>query len=184
MTVKRTMKIDYDDLPRIEKFPLFHDERGFFSPIKLQNSWSQSNFSYNKMPLVFRGVHYQEGSYAQSKTIQVFAGKILDFIIDIRPESVNFGEVENFYMEVGDIISIPRGYAHAFLTLEPDTIVQYFVDNIYSPQHEGAITWDSIENIESQVLLAAEEIGSNIIINQKDRDAETWEDYKQRVLKD
>ena len=184
MPVKRTMKIDYDDVPRVEKFPLFHDERGFFSPTKLLNSWTQSNISYNKLPLVFRGVHYQEGSYAQSKTIQVYSGKILDFIIDIRPESANFGEVENFYMEVGDLITIPRGYAHAFLTLEGDTVVQYFVDNVYSPQHEGAIAWDSIDDIESQVLLSIEEIGSHLIINQKDRDAESWENYKQRVQAD
>lgn len=180
MSDKRSMKIDYNDLPSVKKFHLFHDERGFFSPVVLKDSWLQSNLSYNEKPFVLRGLHYQEGSYAQSKTIQVVTGKIIDFIVDIRPESSTFGESESFFMETGDCIEIPRGYAHGFLTLEPQTLVQYFVDNVYSPKHEGCIVWNSIENVLNTVLQSANI--EKLVINHKDKEAESWEEFKTRIL--
>jgi dTDP-4-dehydrorhamnose 3,5-epimerase len=180
MTNKRSMKISYDDFPSVKKFHLFHDERGFFSPMVLKDSWLQSNLSYNESPFVFRGLHYQEGSYAQSKTIQVVTGKIVDFIVDIRPESESFGEAESFFMNPGDCIEIPRGYAHGFLTLEPQTLVQYFVDNVYSPKHEGCIVWNSVESVANDIFQVASV--DKLVINQKDREAESWEDFKTRVL--
>lgn len=175
------MKVHYDDVPNVEKFPLFHDERGFFSPTPLKESWTQGNISFNEKQFVFRGVHYQEGSYAQSKCIQVYTGKIADFIVDIRPESKQFGEVESFILEQGDCITIPRGYAHAFLTLEPNTIVQYFVDNTYSKQHEGSIAWDSIVDLEDEILELIDD-RTKLIISKKDKEAETWENFEQRVV--
>lgn len=181
MTQNRSMKISYFDVPKIEKFPLFRDERGFFSLTPLKDSWTQGNISFNEKIFVFRGVHYQEGSYAQSKCIQVYTGKIADYIVDIRPESRTFGEVESFILEPGDCITIPRGYAHAFLTLAPNTIVQYFVDNVYSKQHEGSIAWDSIVYMEDEILELVED-RTKIVISKKDQEGETWENFEKRVL--
>lgn len=170
----------YNDFPTVNKFNLFHDERGFFSPISLKNEWVQSNLSFNEKPFVFRGLHFQEGDYAQTKIIHVVTGKIIDFIVDIRPESSTFGESKAFFMESGDYIDIPRGYAHGFLTLEPQTLVQYFVDNIYSPRHERSIVWNSLKNVKNDILQVANI--EKLIINQKDREAETWDEFVNRIL--
>jgi dTDP-4-dehydrorhamnose 3,5-epimerase len=182
MPKKRSLKIDYEDVPLLQNFPLFRDERGYFSPTVLQDSWIQSNISFNEKPLVFRGMHYQEGSFSQSKLVKVFSGKIIDFIVDIRPESINFGTVESFLMEPGNVILVPRGYAHGFLTLEPNTLVEYFVDNSYSPKHEGAIAWNTLEEVEEIVREILEEENQKMIILEKDKNAESWEQFTERIL--
>ena len=180
MAKKRSLKLNYNDLPCIEKFSLFRDERGYFSPTILEDSWVQGNISYNERAFTFRGLHYQEGSFAQSKCVRVLSGKIIDFIIDIRPESINFGSTENFLMEPGNVILVPRGYAHGFFTLEPNTLVEYFVDNVYSPKHEGAIAWNTVEEIEEMVREILEEENGKMVILDKDQYAENWEEFKER----
>jgi dTDP-4-dehydrorhamnose 3,5-epimerase len=40
---------------------------------------------------VLRGLHYQTGIYAQAKLV-VLSGEVLDVVVDLRPESVTYGE--------------------------------------------------------------------------------------------
>jgi len=177
-------KVDYNDVIEVKKFPLLRDERGFFSPTILKNEWVQSNFSYNEKALTFRGMHYQEGSFAQQKTVQVYSGKILDIVKDIRPESNTFGAVDAFYLEPGEFIVVPRGFAHGFVTLEPSTIIQYFVDNDYSPKNEGIISWKTCltEDIEEMIFKLRDELNLQLTISDKDDKAESWKSFCERVM--
>lgn len=150
---------------------IFLDHRGSFSPLSLKTldkEWLQSNISVNPKKHTLRGLHYQKGEFAQAKLIKVINGRILDFVYDMREHS-NDGVVDFFEMNAGDEIIVPRGYAHGFITLEDNTIVQYLVDNVYEPKSECSMVWNVFDSIKDKI----KEIDStfnvdNVIISDKD----------------
>ncbi|MBT0883486.1 dTDP-4-dehydrorhamnose 3,5-epimerase [Campylobacter sp. 2018MI13] len=93
---------------------------------------------------VLRGLHYQIPPYAQSKLVRVINGAILDVIVDIRIKSPTFGKYISTILskENKKQIFIPIGFAHGFLTLEENTIINYKVDNYYSKEHERGIIYN------------------------------------------
>ena len=93
---------------------------------------------------VLRGLHYQLPPYAQSKLVRVVKGKIFAVAVDIRKDSPTFGKYIGFELsgENKRQLFIPKGFAHGFVTLENNTIVQYKTDNYYAPDSEGAINWN------------------------------------------
>ena len=56
-----------------------------------------------------------------------------------------------YHMESGDELLVPKGFAHGFITLRDNTIVQYLVDNDYSPESEGSIVWTNFEQIKVKI---------------------------------
>jgi dTDP-4-dehydrorhamnose 3,5-epimerase len=152
---------------------VFVDHRGTFAPLSLYSldkDWIQSNVSFNPKKGTFRGLHFQVGELAQAKLIKVITGTIIDFIVDIRIDSPHYLKVYEFIVNPGEELYVPRGYAHGFLTTEDNTVVQYLVDNIYSPENEGSIYWkefpeivDTIKEYQDGVLNEGE-----LIISEKD----------------
>lgn len=133
-----------------KKFP---DSRGFFSEVfnhsalekhGISVNWVQDNHSYSKEKGVIRGLHYQKVGRAQDKLVRVVRGRIRDVVVDIRHGSPNFGKWIDLELsaEAWNQIYVPRGFAHGFMTLEPDTEVIYKVSDIYSPEHNGVIRFD------------------------------------------
>ncbi len=96
---------------------------------------------------VLRGLHYQLPPYAQTKLVRVIKGRVLDVAIDIRKNSPTFGKHISVELssENKKQLLIPRGFAHAFVVLEDDTIFTYKVDNYYSFECERGIAFDDIE---------------------------------------
>jgi dTDP-4-dehydrorhamnose 3,5-epimerase len=81
-------------------------------------------------------------------------------------------------MNAGDMLYVPKGFAHGFFTLQPYTVVQYLVDEDYRPEYEDAIAWDSVEWIYQEVKSRIDSgFNNNISISDKDRDAKTLEKY-------
>jgi len=155
----------------IEK-KIFKDKRGTFSPLmldKLDKNWLQSNISVNPRKYTLRGLHYQKNEYAQAKLIKVISGKILDFVIDLRTVSEDYNKVFFFEMSDGDEVYVPRYFAHGFVTLDENTVVQYLVDNDYSPENEGVKVWKNypeiVTKIKSMGVFIDEEL---ILIAEKD----------------
>ena len=134
--------------------PMVHgDHRGFFmesynDQIMKDNGinyeFIQDNQSLSVETGVLRGLHYQLNPKAQTKLIRVVSGAIYDVIVDIRKSSPTFGQW------VGVILSednkrqllVPKGFAHGFCTLVPNTQVLYKVDEYYSPEHDRGILWN------------------------------------------
>ncbi|OAB41814.1 dTDP-4-dehydrorhamnose 3,5-epimerase [Paenibacillus antarcticus] len=134
--------------------PIVHgDTRGFFMESYNEASlheqginyaFIQDNQSLSAEPGVLRGLHYQLNPKAQTKLIRVLTGAIYDVIVDIRRNSPTFGQW------VGVILSehnhrqllVPKGFAHGFCTLVPNTQVLYKVDEYYSPENDRGILWN------------------------------------------
>ena len=125
--------------PKKFNVSIFKDNRGSFIPVKLEDNWIQSNLSINDNPYTWRGLHFQVGPRRQSKYVSVIKGSIIDIIVGLTGE--NLGKVEIYELKEGEGLFVPKGYAHGFLTLESGTIVSYFVDEIYSKEHEVSVHW-------------------------------------------
>ncbi|CCV12491.1 dTDP-4-dehydrorhamnose 3,5-epimerase [Mesorhizobium sp. STM 4661] len=131
----------------------FGDARGFFVETYNEERFSeagidlrfiQDNHSYSAAAGVLRGLHYQLSPRAQDKLLRVVRGRILDVAVDIRRSSKTFGKwvALEISAEKGNQILVPRGFAHGFVTLAPDTEVLYKVTELYSPQHDRSIRFD------------------------------------------
>lgn len=134
--------------------PVVHgDHRGYFMESYNENvmkdrglyfNFIQDNQSLSSEVGVLRGLHYQLNPKAQTKLVRVISGAIYDVIVDIRRNSPTFGQW------VGVILSehnkrqllVPKGFAHGFCTLVPNTQVLYKVDEYYSPDHDRGILWN------------------------------------------
>ena len=145
------MKIKELDIqgPLIVETNLFPDHRGCFyesfnikklSELGIKNNFVQDNVSESKKGVV-RGLHYQLDPFSQAKLIIVLSGEILDVIVDIRKGSPTFGKHISVKLASDNhkILFIPKGFAHGFIALEDNTIVQYKCDEHYSPEHERGI---------------------------------------------
>lgn len=133
--------------------PRFEDDRGFFSEtwnaqllceqgVKLD--FVQDNHSRSIATGVLRGLHYQLPPYAQDKLVRVVKGSIFDVAVDIRRGSPSFAQWTALRISAAkwNQVLVPKGFAHGFLTLEPDTEVIYKVTNPYSASHSRAIRFD------------------------------------------
>jgi dTDP-4-dehydrorhamnose 3,5-epimerase len=129
------------------------DERGFFARFFCQDEFSraglvsqfvQANNSLSAKAGTLRGLHYQLAPAAEAKLVRCIRGALFDCIIDIRPDSPSFGRW--FSAELNDdnrlMMYVPRGFAHAVLTLRDATEVLYLVSDLYSPEHERGVRWN------------------------------------------
>lgn len=149
------MKIIKTKLPEIVILEpkVFGDYRGYFmesynkkvfEELGLKYNFVQDNQSLSKEPGTIRGLHFQMNPKAQTKLVRCVKGAIFDVAVDIRIGSPTYGHW------VGVILSeynhrqllVPKGFAHGFCTLVPDTIVNYKVDEYYAPEADAGIIWN------------------------------------------
>jgi dTDP-4-dehydrorhamnose 3,5-epimerase len=129
------------------------DARGFFSQTYKQSDWLKSGFdltfvqdnhSFSAPVGTLRGLHFQLPPCAQDKLVRVTRGRILDVAVDIRRSSPTFGRhvAVELSAQSWQQLFIPIGFAHGFITLEPDTEVLYKVSAVYSPEHDRGLAYD------------------------------------------
>lgn len=153
------------------------DERGFFSETWNEARWRdagidlhfvQDNHSLSSRRGVLRGLHFQAPPFAQAKLVRVTRGAVFDVAVDIRQGSSTFGRWTSTLLSAAEWnqLLIPEGFAHGFLTLEPDTEVQYKVTRPYSAEHDRAVRFnDPAIGIEWPIP------DSELILSAKDRAA-------------
>lgn len=144
-------KHKFDGVITIEHEPQ-GDSRGFFMRAYDDNifraegiscNWVQENHAMTVAVGVLRGLHFQLPPYTETKLIRCIAGEILDVFVDLRTGSATFGMWDQVNLSNKNQLSLllPRGFAHGYLTLTPNSEVLYKVDNYYNPDFERGILW-------------------------------------------
>lgn len=133
----------------------FGDERGWFCETwnsrrmgqhGLDFDFVQDNHSFSADVGTLRGLHYQSPPRAQDKLVRCSRGAIRDVVVDARNGSPTFGAWVAIEISAGDgrQILVPKGFLHGFVTIEPDTEVQYKVTDFYDADRDGSVAWDSL----------------------------------------
>lgn len=131
----------------------FGDERGFFARafcareferLGLEHSFVQINNSLSSRSGTLRGMHYQLPPAAEVKLVRCIRGAFYDVILDLRCDSATFGISfgANLTAENRLMMYVPRGFAHAILTLEDHSEALYLTSNYYSPESERGVRWN------------------------------------------
>ena len=148
-----TVTIEATTIPGVQLIvPVVHgDARGYlfeswqvdrYAAIGLPTRFVQDNVSRSSGS-VLRGLHVQH-PYPQGKLVQVLDGEVFDVAVDVRPASRTFLQWVGVELTQDNdrALHIPPGFAHGFLTLTDDTLIQYFVSTPYAPGAERTLRWD------------------------------------------
>jgi dTDP-4-dehydrorhamnose 3,5-epimerase len=152
------------------------DGRGFFMesykeadwrPIMGDRPFIQDNQSLSAQIGTVRGLHYQMPPFAQAKLVQTLRGRILDVAVDVRCNSPTFGRHVALELAAGDgrQMFVPEGFAHGFMTLEPDSMVAYKVTSPYEPGSERGVAWDDPD----LAIAWPVELRANVVLSARDR---------------
>ena len=97
--------------------------------------------SINPKVGTIRGIHFQIEPFAEEKIITCIQGSIFDVVVDIRPGSKTFGRWSSIELSADNSLQayLPKGIAHGFQTLLPNSTVHYGITSIYSPESSYAI---------------------------------------------
>ncbi len=132
----------------------FGDTRGWFTETYNRDTFAalgigctfvQDNHSLSSPAFTLRGLHFQTPPRAQDKLVRCVRGRIFDVAVDVRAGSPTYGQWVGAELsaENGHQLFIPVGFAHGFVTLEPDCEVTYKCSDTYAPAQDGGIRWDS-----------------------------------------
>lgn len=129
------------------------DDRGFFARTFCEREFSdaglisrfvQVNNSLTGKRGTLRGLHYQLTPKAEVKVVRCIRGALYDAIVDLRPDSATYGKSFGAELTAENrlMMYVPRGFAHAILTLTDDTEAFYLVSEFYSPSDERGVRWN------------------------------------------
>lgn len=130
------------------------DERGAFARLYCPQEFAaaglggfvpqQLNLSRNPARHTLRGLHYQDAPYAEDKLVRVVRGRIFDVAVDLRPASPTYRRWQGFDLSEANLeaLFIPKGFAHGFITLEPDTDILYQMGQIHVPGQARGLRYD------------------------------------------
>ena len=131
----------------------FADSRGWFSEtyseaaaaaVGINLKFVQDNQSFSSTAGTIRGLHFQRPPHGQAKLVRCTRGSIVDYAVDIRRGSPTYGKYVSARLTAhgGEQLFVPIGFAHAFITMEPDVEVAYKVSDVYAPQCDGGVVWN------------------------------------------
>lgn len=131
----------------------FGDHRGFFSETYSRRAFEeaglnldfvQDNHSLSGEVGVLRGLHFQTPPHAQGKLVRVTRGGVLDVAVDIRQGSPWYGQHVAVELSADNWqqLWVPPGFAHGFVTREPNTEFLYKVTGLYAPECDSGLIWN------------------------------------------
>ena len=161
---------------KILKPSVFNDARGFFyetfniSSMKNEGivfSPVQENCAFSLKAGTIRGIHFQNNPMAQAKIVRCTKGRVLDYAIDLRKGSPTY--LKYVFVELSEKnqlqLFIPRGFGHAVISIEDDSMIEYLTDSEYSPELDRSI------NCFDESIGIIWPIKKHIILSEKDKNA-------------
>ena len=132
------------------------DQRGFFSRYFCAKEFSQKNLNANWVQInnslsndvgTIRGMHMQKKPFQEVKLVRCISGAIYDVIVDLRNNSSTFGKyfASELNSENRNMMYVPKGFAHGFITIKPKSEIIYLVSEFYSPESEMTLKYDDSE---------------------------------------
>ncbi len=159
---------------------VFEDERGYFfeswNKTKFQKLGLDENFVQDNQSMsgahVLRGLHFQLPPWQQGKLVRVINGAVLDVVVDLRKAEPTFGKHYKYLItaEKKNMLWIPPGFAHGFLTLEEKTVFFYKCTQVYHKASEASIAWFDPD-------LAIDWGVKNPVVSEKDKNAPFFRDF-------
>lgn len=129
------------------------DERGFFARTWCRKEFQskgldqevvQCSVSYNLRKGTLRGMHYQAAPCEEAKLVRCTSGAIYDVVLDLRPASPSFKAWIAVVLSAQNrnMVYVPKGCGHGFLTLEEQTEVFYQMSESYNADSARGVRWN------------------------------------------
>ena len=122
---------------------------------------------------VLRGLHFQTGPFAQSKLVRTVLGKVLDVVVDLRPNSPSYKKT--FKAVLSDQnhhqLFVPAGFAHGFITLSEVSVFAYKCDQYYNKEADAGVFWD-----DPTLAIDWEYPKNKLILSEKDANLPTFKE--------
>lgn len=129
------------------------DARGYFARVFAKEELKKNNINFDIVHInrsltaekgTIRGLHYQMSPKREDKIVQCLNGSIFDVALDLRKDSKTFGQWvgEELTSKNNKMLLVPKGCAHGFQTLTKNCLVEYFVSEYYSPEHERGLRFN------------------------------------------
>ena len=126
-------------------FSKFIDTRGFLPALDLRelglllnyNDFYYQLLSHTERCYTFRGFHFQRAPFDQDKLVFIHSGKLIDIVFPINLNV--FNDVKIFKLSCGDALFVPKGYAHGFISVSDNVVLQYLMNNSFSAEHYTGI---------------------------------------------
>ena len=155
------------------------DERGFFARTWCRDEFAahdlaaelvQCSISFNTRRGTLRGMHYQAAPHVEDKLVRCTSGAAFDVVLDLRTDSPTYKAWTSVVLTAADrnMMYVPAGCAHGFLTLDDQTEVFYQMSEFYCQEAARGVRWDDPE-FQIGWPAAVE------VISERDR---TYPDYK------
>lgn len=115
-----------------------------FAEQGLNPTLAQASLSLNRQAGTLRGLHFQAHPAMEDKLVRCERGAVFDVAVDLRPGSPTFGQWigEELTPANGRQLYIPKGFAHGFQTLEPDSAVFYHIAQFFEPGLTAGVAWN------------------------------------------
>ena len=136
-----------------EVFRKYDDTRGFLSALDLRDlglpvgydNFHYQLLSYTEHSYTFRGFHFQDEPFEQDKLIFIHTGRVIDIVFPINLEVLR--DVKIFDLRSGDALYVPKGYAHGFISVCKNVVLQYLMNNPFSEDHYSGINGTNVINL-------------------------------------
>ena len=130
-----------------------HDRRGTFvktyhdrtyAELNLPRGFAEEFFSTSRQGVV-RGMHCQIPPANYHLMVTCVAGHVLDVVLDLRRRSLTYRKAKGHRLssETGQMLFVPTGCAHGFLTLSDEATMFYRTSALHSPPHDLGVRFDS-----------------------------------------